>query len=440
LSGSTAALAVAVSGGRDSVALLHATARAALPLGIEVHALHVHHGLVPEADAWLRQLRVQCRRWSRSGLPVVFRARRLQETPAPGDSVEAWARRQRYRALADMAREAGCSLVLLAHHRRDQAETLLLQALRGGGPAGLAAMPQSAARDGITWARPWLDRPREAIEAYVQRYRLRFVDDASNADPRFARNRLRLAVWPALTRAFPDAELQLAAAARRAHEAAACLQELAAVDLAAASSAGSLLVERWRSLTPPRRALLLRTWLRAAGVSAAPESLVQRLVAELPGTSTGRWPAPGGQLVLYRGHLRHEVLLGAPAAAQVEQVVNLAVPGRHALPSWGGTMLVQTVVSGGVAPRRLTAVALRARSGGERFQLIPGGLPRSLKKQYQTRGVPEGQRTGPLLYDGHTLLFVPGLGLDARCQAPAGTAQLSLMWEPGPSGPRQAAV
>jgi len=277
----------------------------------------------------------------------------------------------------------------------------------------------------------------------VQRYRLRFVDDASNADLRFARNRLRRAVWPALTRAFPDAELQLAAAARRAHEAAACLQELAAADLAAASSAGSagsLLVERWQSLTPPRRALLLRTWLRAAGVSAAPESLVQRLAAELPGTSTGRWPAPGGQLVLYRGHLRHEVLLGAPAAAQVGQVVNLAAPGRHALPSWGGTMLVQTVASGGVAPRQLTAVTLRARSGGERFQLIPGGLPRSLKKQYQARAVPEGQRTGPLIYDGQTLLFAPGLGLDARCQAPAGTAQLSLTWEPGPSGPRQAAV
>ena len=126
-------IAVACSGGRDSIALLHVTARAARPLGVEVVALHVHHGLMSAADAWLAQLRAQCAQWAEAGLPVRLVFTRLTERPAPGDSVEAWARGARYRALAEMARAAGCDAVLLAHHRRDQAETFLLQALRGAG-------------------------------------------------------------------------------------------------------------------------------------------------------------------------------------------------------------------------------------------------------------------------------------------------------------------
>lgn len=95
-----------------------------------------------------------------------------------------------------MALDEGATVVLLAHHERDQAETLLLQALRGAGVAGLAGMPQSIERHGITWVRPWLRQPRSAIEAYVRLHRLRHVDDDSNEHPRYARNRLRLEVCP----------------------------------------------------------------------------------------------------------------------------------------------------------------------------------------------------------------------------------------------------
>ena len=127
-------VAVAASGGRDSTALLHATLRAAQPSGIEVLALHVHHGLHADADAWQAHVHAQARRWGAG-----FDTRRLAGQPGPGDSVEAWARRGRYQALAEMARAAGCDLVLLAQHQRDQAETFLLQAMRGGGP--LASPP-----------------------------------------------------------------------------------------------------------------------------------------------------------------------------------------------------------------------------------------------------------------------------------------------------------
>jgi tRNA(Ile)-lysidine synthase len=297
-------VAVATSGGRDSTALLHCTARAGAALGVEVHALHVHHGLMPPADAWQEQVAAQCRRW---GVP--FASMRLQGAPARGDSVEAWARRGRYRALAQMACERGIGLVLLAHHRRDQAETFLIQALRGGGAAGLAAMPRQAERDGITWARPWLDQPRAAIDAYLRRHRLRFVDDASNDDARFARGRLRAVVWPALHAAFPDAEATLARAAARAAVDAAVLAEVAAADLAVTTDEGrALAVDRWLALAAARRVNALRAWLGGALPEPVPETLVRRLAVELPACVHADWPAGSGRLLLRRGRLRFAAL------------------------------------------------------------------------------------------------------------------------------------
>lgn len=425
------AVAVAASGGRDSTALLHATARAAQALGLQVHALHVHHGLVADADAWLRQVQAQCRRWRAAGLPLHFHARRLTDRPAAGDSLEAWARRERYRALAAMAREAGCALVLLAHHRRDQAETLLLQALRGGGPAGLAAMPRRVQRQGITWARPWLAQPREAIEAYVRRHRLAYVDDGSNDDTRLARNRLRHQVWPALQQAFPDVETQLQAAAARAQEAAAALAELAAIDATAACDGAQLQQAAWQALSPARRTLLLRHWLAQQLPAPVPESLLQRLAVELPGRRQGRWPAPGGELRLHDGSLAFAPAAVAAASSARATTLDLSSPGLHAVPGWGGHFVVSAVAQGGVEPSCLRKLDLRLREGGEQFQAAPGGTPRSLKKQFQALRVPAWQRGGPLLYHQGRLLFVPGLGIDAAWRAADGVPQLGLRWQGG---------
>jgi len=421
-------LAVAASGGRDSTALLHAAARAGSKLGIEVLALHVHHGLQPEADRWLVHLRAQCRRWAAAGLPVTLAWRRLEGRPAPGDSVEAWARRERYAALAGMAREGGADLVLLAHHRRDQAETFLLQALRGAGPAGLAAMPALALRDGITWARPWLDQPREAVEAYLRHHRLSHVEDASNANARFARSRLRQSVWPALSGAFPDSDGVLAAAAKRAQEADACLRELADVDLQACADDAGLHLARWRALSPARRANVLRAWLGRALAQGVPESLLQRLLLELPGQPGARWQADGCEL---RGHggVLHVVQPATTPSQAAPLHLDLRRPGRYALADWAGAFVVETAQQGGVAAARLRDCELRLRSGGEQFQRAPGGVPRSLKKQFQALGVPAWQRDGPLLYAGDDLLFVPGLGIDGRQQAGSGPRR-HLHWEP----------
>ena len=428
-------VAVAYSGGRDSTALLHATLKQAAPLGLRVLALHVHHGLSAHADAWLAHGQAQCQRWARRGALVELIAHRIVGKPARGESVEAWARDARYKALAEMAKAQGATVVLLAHHRRDQAETLLLQALRGAGLAGLAGMPRSAQRDGVQWLRPWLDVPRETIDAYVRRHRLSCVEDDSNETERFARNRLRRRVWPALLGAFPQAEGSLASAARWAQEAVAVLSELAEIDLGKVSSSAGLDVDAWLGLSVARRGNALRAWLQVQHGRPAQAALVTRLLDELPRCRNARWAADGAQWQLYKGMLTHHAAL-EPAATrtairpEAEATLSVRRAGASALPGWGGTLKVERVAEGGVPLPWLAQLELRPRVGGERFQAGLGRPPRSLKLQYQAAGVPERERHGPLIYSGGQLVFVPALGLDARVIGLPGQPLVRLVWVP----------
>jgi tRNA(Ile)-lysidine synthase len=434
----TGVVAVACSGGRDSIALLHATLHAARPLGLRVAALHVHHGLLPEADAWAAELEARCARWAAEGWPLVFVCTRLLGRPEAGESVEAWARHERYAALARMAREEGASLVLLAHHRRDQAETVLLQALRGAGPAGLAAMPRLASRDGLAWARPWLAQASEAIAAYVDAHGLAYVVDPSNADPRHARSRLRTTVLPTLSAAFPDAETALAAVARQAHDARTALDEIALEDLAALGAAQSdaLPLAPWRLLSPARRANALRAWLALRLERTVPDTLLRRLLDETHDDATRRWPLDGVRVLRsWRGRLA--IVAGERAASGPEGGVALRLLrcGAHEIPGWSGRLEVFATEEEGVSPVRLAEAVARSRAGAEQFQAHPRGFARSLKKQYQAAGLPAEARGGPLLFDAAgALLFVPGLGIDARAWAPPGAPQWSLRWIPEVSG------
>ncbi len=425
-------VAVAFSGGRDSLALLHATVRAARPLGLRVAALHVHHGLLPQADDWLSSAQDLCRRWRGAGWPVHLHWRHLAGGPSPGDSVEAWARRERRVALAAMAADAGATLLLLAQHRRDQAETFVLQALRGAGPRGLAAMPRTIDRGGVCWVRPWLDQPRDAIDAYIARYRLRPIEDPSNADPSYARNRLRLQVWPALKAAFGDAETALARATQRAAEADQALCELAALDLAGLVDAAGLHRAPWLLLSAARRANALRSWLGAQLPQGAAEALLQRLLAEWPSRATASWPAgEGRRLLSYRGVLR---LAAPPRADGPAWAVDLSQAGRFPVSAWGGAWLVEQVAEGGIAVPALRHAEMRAREGGEQFQRAPRTPPRSLKKQYQLAAVAVDRRQGPLLWIDGQLAYVPGLGVDARQLAAPGEPQHRVSWQPDSDG------
>ncbi len=438
------ALAVAYSCGRDSTALLHATARTAAEVpGMHVFALHVHHGLSPQADAWLAHAEATCHQWAEQGLPVSLMSRRVSVPLDAGLSLEAEARRLRHEALADLAREAGVDLLLLAHHRRDQAETFLLQALRGGGVAGLASMPKDDWRDGVRWVRPWLDLPREALEAYALQHGLHFVDDESNGDRRFARNRLRLDVWPALLAAFPDAEAALAQSAARVADALPALRAWQADALqrwGGAAEPGALNAVAWSALPDAERRQVLLAWLAQHGVGGA--SWVERLSHEVPralaGQGSARWPELG--VSLYRGVLRcvpdgdvAGEALGEPGgwAPRPEVVLSIDRPGDWPVPGWRGCLRIEVVSQGGVAPQHLQGgLQARARSGGEGFQMGAGRPVRDLKRQFQSAGVPAWARSAPLFFSGDSLVFVPGLGVDGRFQAPQGAPQWGLRWLP----------
>ncbi|MEO6280126.1 tRNA lysidine(34) synthetase TilS [Roseateles sp.] len=403
-------VAVAFSGGLDSTALLHVATRS----GARVLALHVHHGLQPQADEWA----AHCERVA-AEFGAAFACTRLSGAPGRGESIEAWAREGRHRALHEMTLAADADLLLLAHHRRDQAETFVLQAMRGAGTAGLSGMPQAQWRDGICWARPWLQQPREAIQTYAELHGLRWIEDPSNGDTRFARNRLRQSLWPA----FPAAEAGLAQAARWVQQAQALAAEVAVDDLAELATSQRLDLAALSMLSPARASNALRAWL--APHTAAPASLVERLLTEWRPGAALSWPAPGGALHAYRNGLHWAA---APTEPPPPATVDLSRPGLHAQPAWGGAWLVEPA-SPGIAPARLTGLTQRARAGAERFQRAPASALRALKKASQEAGLPAWRRGGPLLFDdaGH-LIAVAGLGLDARAFAEKDELQLSLRW------------
>jgi tRNA(Ile)-lysidine synthase len=394
---------------------------------VQVHALHVHHGLHADADAWMAQVAAQCRRWRRAGSRMPFHGHRVHRAAA--------ARRQRRglgapRALRGTGRHGACGrlrLVLLAHHRRDQAETVLLQALRGAGPAGLAAMPREAERGrpdlGAALAAPAAQRHR----GLCRRWRLSFVADPANADDRHARSRLRQQLWPALTGAFADAETTLLAVARRAQEARAILAQVAQQDLQGVADGQGLRLAAWLALPAPRQANVLRHWLHL--LEPVPETLVLRLQAELPVARSGAaWPLGARQLRLHKGRLA--VVAAAASVDATQRAIDLGRPGRFELSPWAGALCVEPVRAGGVPADALRHAELRARHGGEQFQARAGGMARSLKKQFQAHDVPAWQREVPLVYAQGQLVFVPGLGTDARALAWPGSPRVQLRWLP----------
>ena len=289
-------------------------------------------------------------------------------------------------------------------------------------------MPASAERDGLLWERPWLEQPRVAIEAYVRRHRIRFVDDASNADPRFARNLLRAQVMPALSAAFPDAEARLAAAARQAALARSLIDGVANDDLAAVSDAESLQLVRWRKLSTDRRRESLRAWLSRRTGRGPTETLLARLMNELPATPPARWLLEGSELRRYRGRATVTVVTPRGVPELPSHGFSGAV-GDHAVAGCGASLSVQEVAIGGMPLALLRDARWQPRRGGERFCRALGAPARSLKKQFQAAGVAPWSRDAPLLVaaDG-TLLFVPSLGADARALAAPGSPRVSLTW------------
>ena len=278
-----APLAVALSGGADSVALALIAAEHCADTNRSLYFFHIHHGLLAEADAWVAHLQ----QFSQE-LNIPLQVRHVQVDRAAGLGIEGAARDARYLALAQLCHEHGVAALLLAHHRQDQAETVLLRLLRGTGVSGLAAMRADVQRGGMRLLRPWLEVERaellDVAQAFEQRTGWAAVQDPSNTDPTYARGALRSALAPVLNTYWPAWCQTLVRHAKQAGEANEVLAEVAALDLAALDvkpedQSFSLLA--WRALSAARQALVVRHWLQGQGVAMPGDRRLAELLRQL---------------------------------------------------------------------------------------------------------------------------------------------------------------
>lgn len=360
-------IAVALSGGIDSVSLLHFLKNKG-----PVSAIHVHHGLSPNADAWAGFCRALCRRW---GVPLTVRRVKVARN---GNGLEAAAREARYEAFAKIP--AGC--IALAHNLDDQAETVLMNLLRGAGRRGARGMLPKSRFKGKTFVRPFLNVPRAGIVAYAREHGLEWIEDESNTDESLSRNFIRRRVAPLLDERFPAWKAALARAARH------FVREEAGAEA------------------------LLRKFLQTQGLRAPSEAKLVEMLKQL--TSKGARTLiehDGARFRVYRGKIFQDTGAGAfePMAWKGEA--------KLVIPELAGELRFRHVRGGGIATTA-TPLQVRLRKGGERLQPDARRPRRTLKNLFQEAGVPPWERDRlPLLVSGDDVVWVPGLGVDARYQA-----------------------
>jgi tRNA(Ile)-lysidine synthase len=269
-------VAVAFSGGADSTALLLAAAER---WPGDVRAIHVHHGVQAAADHFAAHCERTC-----AELAVPLHVCRVDARHAPGESPEDAARRARYVALAQAADAAGLRSVLLAQHADDQVETLLLALSRGAGLPGLAAMPSRFSRHGVVFLRPLLEVSGSDMREWLAAARVRFVEDPTNTDTRFIRNRIRHQLLPAIAAAFPQFRATFARSARHAAQAQRLLEDVALQDLAVMG--GWPVLADLQKLSRDRQGNLLRHWLRAGHDTAASAAQLEELLDQVADCTT----------------------------------------------------------------------------------------------------------------------------------------------------------
>ena len=388
-------LKIAFSGGLDSHVLLHALCRLRGQRSLHVSAIHVDHGLQPASGAWAQHCKLVCER-----LNVPFTSERIQVTDIKVSGLEAAARAARY---ACLARHVGASDVLLtAQHLDDQAETVLLQLLRGAGVPGLSAMPAMTRFSKGRMARPLLGFTRAQLLVYATQEKLHWIDDASNDDPRFSRNYLRHRVFPLLESRWPGAARQIARAASLTAEASGLLEVLAETDWqhCRIQNTVTLSVAALRQLPPPRRRNLIRYWLRTQGFQSPAAMNLDQVLVQIqaePRTrqSVVRWP--DAEVRRYRDALvaiRPEPVMNAALKLPWNPVEPLNIPGV-------GLLRAVSAQGAGLSQERIgkSLLTVGLRQGGEVCRL-PGRMHRhKLKKLLQAAGVPPWERSRlPLIY------------------------------------------
>ncbi|MBA3902160.1 MAG: tRNA lysidine(34) synthetase TilS [Rhodocyclaceae bacterium] len=414
-------LLAALSGGVDSVVLLHLLRTLRGRHGFLLSALHVNHGLSPNAGRWQAFCETVCGEW---GIPLEVARVTVVRDSAEGP--EAAARRARYGAFA----QADADWLVLAHHRDDQAETLIFNLLRGAGVRGAAAMPvmrDFPGRPGLCILRPLLDAPHEEIEAFAREQGLAWIEDESNEDMRYARNFVRRQVFPLLRERFPGCDAALARAATHFAESDELLDQLARTDAGTAMREGRIVAAELARLDDARARNLMRHVLKRENLLLPDSARLHEIVRQICTAAVDShlsFDLRGRELHRFRG----EVWIVKPADAGDETEWH----GEEAL-AWGGSMLrFAPCVGGGISRRKLELgrVILARRRGGEHLQPDCRRPRRSLKKLLQEHDVPPWRREAlPLLWCGEELVWVPDIGIDCAWQCAPGEAGWVPVWE-----------
>ena len=425
-----ARLVLGLSGGLDSIVLLELLRRLATPRDFRLSCVHVNHGISPNARRWA----VFCaRRCEALGIPLAVHCVDLQ--PYRSEGLEAAARRARYEIFA---RQEDADFIVLAQHLDDQAETLLLQLLRGAGVKGAAAMPvlraQGGARAGApALLRPMLELSRRQIAAYAKANKLKWVDDESNADLRYDRNFLRHKVFPVIAQAFPGYRATLARAAGHLAEASLVLDGLATADAKFALSGKRLALAKLQRLGAARAKNLLRMLLQRRGAAAPEADHLEEALRQLfhaRDDAAVRVVLGPCELRRYAGYAYLLPLMAEPPAGMRRQWDGTRV---WPLAEIGGVLRFARAGGAGLAQARVAARGLnvRLRQGGEKLRLQAHGPTRSLKNLLQEARMPPWERERlPLIYCADTLVAVPGLGVASGWQAVTGEPGWVLSWRP----------
>jgi len=446
-------LCVALSGGVDSIVLLTALQQL-VRTGPKIwrarllRAVHVHHHLQLRADDWAREVRRICKK-----LGVPLTVKHVKVAIYRGSSLEAEARLVRYASLSKVLRPQ--EVLLTAHHRDDQFETIFLQLMRGAGVNGLAAMPAITPFAAGWLARPMLECSRVEIKQWAKHQGLFWIEDSSNSDLRFDRNYLRAKVLPSLLARWPSAPRVASRSAFHLAQAREILEERAVEDLLAITSADVLNLVPLGRLSVVRQRNVLRAWVRGCGASVPDTVHLERIRVELPEARVDARPVvrwSGGEVRRYRGKLfclpsgipvldlEREWLWSWRRSGSLD-LCRAAGPGAgvlHMVNDPEGPLL------GTLLPGKL---CVRFRRGGERLALQIQGPQQILKEILRVRGVLPWRRDAiPLLClpdNASDLVAVAGLCVAAPYQAyasqgdpPVKTQRLRryrLVWEDAPA-------
>ena len=402
-------IAVALSGGLDSVVLLDMVCKAQAKATTQnknqakdqIYAFHIHHGLQKPADDWL----IFCENLAKKyKIHFDFRLLHLDNSNEQGN-VEARARAGRYEALADLCEEYGIEDLLLAHHQNDQAETVLLQLLRGSGVAGLSGMPTSrgvSSNQTPTLWRPLLNQSRQELEAYAKEHKLQWIEDPSNQDTKYRRNAVRKRIIPALEKIQPEALANMARSAELLGEAQTLLNRLATQDGKSILNKDQLKVSPLQALAKddlPAANNVLRYWLQTQQLVMPSQERLQawwRDLAKVKADAKLEWLHDETKIYLWRGALQ----------------VSNSEEGRWVLKTLPANSKQMGLPADWVkTAQENNQITLRERLGSEKIQIKPRTPRKTLKNLYQEADIPPWERQAPLLYINDELIAVAGIGL-----------------------------